>query len=151
MHDDCCLAGVRAPSSFMTIGARIAVARTQKGLTQSEVARRLGTAVLTVNRWEMGHTEPNAKNLHALAVLLDVRPAWLFDGSGPMEESHLERDDDPLLRHPSLADFIRLRADEYSPKTITQLKTFAAADGEAPKTVDGWKWVADQLERALSH
>lgn len=136
MHDDCCLALVGAPSSFMTIGARIAVARERKGFSQTELAKRLGTAVLTVNRWEMGHTEPNAKNLHALAVLLDVRPTWLFDGTGPMEESRLERDDDPYRRRPILARFVAKFADKYSAETIKALEVLAFEAGHEPSLGD---------------
>lgn len=41
--------------------------RRAAGLTQSEMAQRLGTAQSAVSRWERGHEEPRLSTLEAIA------------------------------------------------------------------------------------
>lgn len=38
------------------------------GLNQTEFAKLLGVALLTVNRWEKGHTQPKKKTLRESRV-----------------------------------------------------------------------------------
>ncbi|ANN34930.1 transcriptional regulator [Bacillus thuringiensis serovar coreanensis] len=40
------------------------------GLTQSEFAKSLGVALLTINRWEKGHTVPARDNIKKLEKLI---------------------------------------------------------------------------------
>jgi predicted ATPase len=49
--------------------ARVRALREQAGLTQSQLAGRLGVAFATVNRWENGHTAPSAALLSGLERL----------------------------------------------------------------------------------
>jgi transcriptional regulator with XRE-family HTH domain len=56
-------------------------------LTQGNVAKRLGTTRVQVNRWYNGHEMPSAKHLIVLPSVLRVSPAWLLEGSGPMYAS----------------------------------------------------------------
>lgn len=46
--------------------------REEKGVTQQFVALSLGVKAPSVNEWESGKSNPNLKNLIALARLLDV-------------------------------------------------------------------------------
>lgn len=48
------------------IGPTIRVWREQRGLSQSELARRLGTSQSAVSRWEHGHDEPRVSTLAAI-------------------------------------------------------------------------------------
>lgn len=65
-----------------TMGDRIAGARDAAGLTQEELARRLGVRHTTVRAWEDDRTEPRANRLQMLAGLLNVSLMWLLTGRG---------------------------------------------------------------------
>ena len=65
-----------------TFGDRLAGAREQGGLTQAELARRLGVRLSTLQKWEDDHTEPRANRLSMLAGLLNVSIMWLINGEG---------------------------------------------------------------------
>ena len=43
--------------------------RESLGISQQALASRMGVGVATVNRWEMGRSEPNDDNLSALRKL----------------------------------------------------------------------------------
>ena len=58
-------------------------ARADKGLTQAQLAAILGVHRRTVARWEGGDSMPNAAQLGALYMLLDV-PATAFLSAGEM-------------------------------------------------------------------
>lgn len=65
-----------------TMGDRIAGAREAAGLTQEELARRLGVRHSTVRAWEDDRTEPRANRLQMLAGMLNVSLMWLLTGRG---------------------------------------------------------------------
>lgn len=62
------------------LGARIATARIAKGLTEQQLAHRLGVKTSTVEKWESGETDPRANRLDQLAGLLGVPLMWLIGG-----------------------------------------------------------------------
>lgn len=66
----------------MNVGDRIRERREKIGLTQTELARRLGIDKGTVWRWEAGRTSPQRGQLQRVAAMLGVTPAWLA-GSQP--------------------------------------------------------------------
>lgn len=61
-------------------GALIAVLRKQKGLTQSELAEKIGVTNKAVSRWETGRGYPDVETLPDLAFVLDVSVQELLDG-----------------------------------------------------------------------
>ena len=65
-----------------TLGDRITAAREQAGLTQAEVARRLGVRHATLTAWEADGSEPRANRLQMLSGLLGVSLRWLMTGEG---------------------------------------------------------------------
>jgi transcriptional regulator with XRE-family HTH domain len=65
-----------------TFGDRITGAREVVGLSQEEVARRLGVKLRTVRAWEEDLAEPRANKLQMLAGLLNVSIRWLLTGEG---------------------------------------------------------------------
>jgi len=68
-----------------TMFERIKRVRLEKGLTQMEVARRIGISKSAVSQWESGTSldiRPN--NLRLLAKILNKSMEWLVDG-GPEE------------------------------------------------------------------
>lgn len=73
-----------------TFGDRLTGAREVAGLTQAELARRLGIKVKTLRAWEDDISEPRANRLSMVAGLLNVSIVWLLTGQGdglmaPME------------------------------------------------------------------
>lgn len=54
--------------------------RKRRGLTQSQLAERLGVEQPTVQRWEKGKREPDLGQLQALAGVLGVTAAELLEG-----------------------------------------------------------------------
>ena len=53
-------------------GQMIRIARIKKGLTQTELARKLKVNQSTVGCWEIGVNFPKASNLRKLSKLLDL-------------------------------------------------------------------------------
>ncbi|WP_339765681.1 helix-turn-helix transcriptional regulator [uncultured Pseudosulfitobacter sp.] len=93
-----------------TFGDRVAAARDAAGLSQKELARRLGVRLSTVRGWEDDRSEPRANRLSMMAGLLNVSMMWLINGEGaglpPPDEDVMPRDMRLLL-----ADLRTLRAD----------------------------------------
>lgn len=80
-----------------TFGDRIAAAREHAGLSQAQLARRLGVRVDTVRAWEDDRSEPRANRLSMMAGLLSVSMMWLLNGEGdglpaPGEEDEMPND-----------------------------------------------------------
>ena len=65
-----------------TFGDRVAGAREAAGMTQPELARRLGVKLSTLRGWEGDVAEPRANKLQMLAGLLNVSLTWLLNGEG---------------------------------------------------------------------
>lgn len=84
-----------------TFGDRLAGAREGQGLTQADLAKRLGVKLKTVVAWENDWSEPRANRLQMLAGLLNVSIRWLLtgEGDGPEEpgSSDLEGDLNQLI------------------------------------------------------
>ena len=68
-----------------TLGDRLARAREAAGMTQSQLARRLGVKLSTLRNWEADRSEPRANRLQMLSGLLNVSFVWLM--TGMMQES----------------------------------------------------------------
>jgi len=65
-----------------TFGDRMTGAREASGLSQTELARRMGVKVKTVRAWENDQSEPRANKLQMLAGMLGVSIMWLLTGKG---------------------------------------------------------------------
>jgi HTH-type transcriptional regulator, cell division transcriptional repressor len=65
-----------------TFGDRITAAREAVGLSQEDLARRLGVKLKTIRAWEEDLAEPRANKLQMLAGLLNVSIRWLLTGEG---------------------------------------------------------------------
>lgn len=66
-----------------TFGDRLVLAREAMGMTQAELARRLGIKVQTLRTWEEDRAEPRANRLQMLAGMLNVSMVWIMSGRGP--------------------------------------------------------------------
>ena len=65
-----------------TFGDRLAAARDGAGMSQDQLAKRLGVKVKTLRAWENDVSEPRANRLQMLAGMLNVSIVWLLSGQG---------------------------------------------------------------------
>lgn len=65
-----------------TFGDRVYAARETVGLSQDELAKRLGVKRKTMRAWEEDLAEPRANKLQMLAGVLNVSVMWLLTGEG---------------------------------------------------------------------
>ena len=85
-----------------TFGDRVAAAREAAGMSQKQLARRLGVKIGTVRGWEDDLSEPRANKLSMMAGLLNVSIVWLLTGEGdgvaaPVDETPIAPDINALL------------------------------------------------------
>jgi DNA-binding XRE family transcriptional regulator len=66
-----------------SFGDRVRAARESVGMTQDELARRLGITRPAVSSWEAGSTKPRLDKIDKLADLLGTTPHYLLNGDGP--------------------------------------------------------------------
>jgi len=65
-----------------TFGDRMTGAREAAGLSQTELAKRLGVKIKTIRAWENDQSEPRANKLQMLAGMLGVSIMWMLTGEG---------------------------------------------------------------------
>lgn len=65
-----------------TFGDRVTAAREALGLSQEELAKKLGVKLKTVRGWEYDLSEPRANKLQMMAGLMNVSIMWLLNGEG---------------------------------------------------------------------
>lgn len=92
-----------------TFGDRVAAAREALGMTDEELARRLGVRLKTVRGWENDAAEPRANKLQILAGVLNVSIRWLLTGEGNGVEAPGTVPDEDLGA--LLAEMRKLRVD----------------------------------------
>ena len=82
-----------------TFGDRVAAAREIRQLTPKTLARHLGVAAKTVEKWENDISEPRANKLQMLSGVLNVSIPWLLTGEGPSfeDEEPTEQDLSELM------------------------------------------------------
>ncbi len=119
-----------------TFGDRLAGAREEAGMTQAELARRLGVRLKTVQAWEEDLSEPRANRLAMLAGLLNVSLSWLLTGEGagpeaPADGAGRAADLDAAL-DAALAEIAALRVDlTRSAERLRQLEASLRAQMRA--------------------
>lgn len=92
-----------------TFGDRLAGAREAAGLSQEDLATRLGVRLTTLQAWEDDLAEPRGNRLQMLAGLLNVSLTWLLVAEG----DGLEEPGSPALSpaaQEALAELSRLSA-----------------------------------------
>jgi len=62
------------PRPYQSLGLRIRSGRDRLGLTQSELAERVGVSRLTIVRWETGAMPPSNGKVEQLASTLGTAP-----------------------------------------------------------------------------
>jgi len=85
------------------VGARIRAQRIVCGLTQSDLAKRVGISFQSVQKYEQGENRVSASRLYEFAEALGVAPQHFFDGldggkaNGAMSDADIG--DSELQRH----------------------------------------------------
>ncbi len=93
-----------------TFGDRLAGAREGAGLSQKDLASRVGVRTLTVIAWENDAKEPRANRLQMLAGILGVSLSWLLTGKGDGPDGPGDMSELPADLNILLADLRELRA-----------------------------------------
>ena len=62
------------------VGQRLKSRRAAMGLTQTDVAERLGISFQQVQKYELGRNRISASKLHDIARFLNVNVGYFFDG-----------------------------------------------------------------------
>lgn len=75
----------RPITSVNTFGTRLRYARTLRRLTQKELARACGLSQGAIGNYET-NSRRSPKDVFRIAEVLNVEPAWLAMGTGPMEQ-----------------------------------------------------------------
>lgn len=70
----------------MKLNEKTAYFRKRKGLSQEDLAARIGVSRQSVSKWETGDTQPETSKLLALADAPGVHTDWLLDDSKSDEE-----------------------------------------------------------------
>ena len=95
-----------------TLGDRITGAREAAGLSQTELARRLGVRLATIRAWEDDQADPRANKLQLLAGLLGVSIMWLLTGKGDGLDSPAQNAPLPDDLLALLAELRQMRLDQ---------------------------------------
>ena len=66
----------------MPLSANLRQQRKKAGLTQIELAEKLGISIATLRRWEAGETAPTGTRIIELANLLKVSPDEIINDTG---------------------------------------------------------------------
>lgn len=97
----------------MTTGQKIQALRKGRGLTQEQLAARLGVSRQAVSRWELDETLPDTQNLLPLKEALGVSIDTLLDSAQDLEEPALQEGPAPaaasLPARPSLGALLKRR------------------------------------------
>lgn len=93
-----------------TFGDRIAGARDAAGMTQEELARRLGVRLKTLQSWEDDLAEPRANRLQMMAGMLNVSLKWLLTGEGDGLDAPAAQGPLTEKARDALAELARMRA-----------------------------------------
>ena len=79
------------------IGVFIAETRRQRGMTQKELAEKIGISDKTVSKWECGNSIPDISYLEALCDSLDIKVNELLSGERLTDGSYSEKAEENIM------------------------------------------------------
>ena len=80
----------------MSVGGQIRKARKKAGLKQSELAEKLGLAVITIGQYERNQRQPRLEQLEAIAAALGTTVNWLLPPDNYWEGENGEGHTEPM-------------------------------------------------------
>jgi len=81
-------------------GERLRLLRTERGLSQRNLAKQAGISPNSISLIERNEISPNVTTLQALAVALDVHISYFFEEESAQKIVHIKAKDRPILnRH----------------------------------------------------
>lgn len=98
----------------VTVGKRIRAARIMAGVTQEELASKLGITFQQIQKYESAHNRISASRLFDLAYALNLRPEHFFEHDSPTNPLSLDKATLKLV-----AKFSQLPVDKQ--KLVTKL------------------------------
>ena len=113
----------------MIIGERLKIARNNRGLSQSALARKAGITPSAISQIEAGLTKkPSSENLLPLASALNIDPNWLITGKGspspvPLTTSPNIAANEPAAIYGGLTPDERALLDKYRQMSEAQKTT----------------------------
>lgn len=96
------------------VGERVKLVRVSAGLTQTELAEKLGTSSKTVSAIEVGRVEPSVSQLQSIAAVLEEPVGFFVGESESAVESKIEHVTKELEQ-------IRKLMEDRKPKSIEDL------------------------------
>ncbi len=99
----------------MTLGNKLQILRKQKGLSQEQLANRLGVSRQAVSKWELDATLPDTENIIKLKNIFDVSFDYLID------DTQTEYKSEPL----PVQEHSQIKGNKYSNTLYTILIIFA--------------------------
>ncbi|WP_229006494.1 helix-turn-helix domain-containing protein [Roseibium aggregatum] len=100
------------------VAARIRMRRNLLGMSQDELAKRLGVTAQQTQKYEAGETRVSASRLYAIAQQLGVPVAWFFEGletagetakaAGPESSKAARADLEDILNRREARDLIEI-------------------------------------------
>lgn len=112
---------------------RLKSARESVGLTQNQVAKKIGRPQQTVGSWETGRSQPDANTLRELLILYNCSPNEFFNYHDPKERL-------PRLSEQEIKIALAYRvanADDRTVVNITLRKYMKEDDGEKSEIAIG--------------
>lgn len=70
--------GTNEMNVMQSIGSQIRALRTKSGMTQKELAQKLGKSESAVRMWELDKSEPRISELRKLAAIFDTSVDWML-------------------------------------------------------------------------
>ena len=146
-------------TAMSTLGDRIKEARVRCGLSQSELARRIGVRSQTINQWEHNKKKPSRDNVVRLVQVTQSSLSWLLYGKPSPEQKEnaslasigtrgrhvalVSIDRAARLEEPDKSDQIILANFPCGPRALA----FALPnDSNAPDHPEGAHWIIDPDE-----
>ena len=74
----------------MNLADRIQDLRKRRGLSQEELADKLGVSRQAVSKWESGQSTPDIERIILMSEFFDVTTDYLLKGTEPVEEEKKE-------------------------------------------------------------
>lgn len=97
----------------MTIGEKIKKIRTEKGMTQKEVAKKCNMADSAIRKYESGRQTPKIETLHRIAAALGV--PWYKIAPDELEA-------DAVIAHVLDAGGLKLKGSHYEEEMLTAFR-----------------------------